>query len=54
MNNNEKILFNRLLLVLADLNSNIDAETAELIIYDLSKTSGKSQNEICEMIDHLI
>lgn len=54
MSNNEKILFNRLLWVLADLNSEIDAETAEMIFYDLSKVSGKSQSEISEMLNNVI
>lgn len=54
MSNNEKILFNRLLWVLADLNSEIDAETAEMIFHDLSKVSGKSQSEISEMLESVI
>jgi hypothetical protein len=51
---NEKILFHRLLWVLSDRNSELDAETIELILHDLAKTSGKSQNEIIQMIDLVI
>lgn len=54
MSENEKILFNRLLWVLADLNSQLDAETAEMIFHDLSKVSGKSQNEIISMLSNVI
>jgi hypothetical protein len=53
MTNNETILINRLLWVLADLNSSLDAETAELIFSDLCKVTGKTQNEIAKMLDEV-
>jgi hypothetical protein len=54
MTENEKILFHRLMFVLADLNSQLDAETAELVFHDLSKASGKSQGEIVSMLSNVI
>ena len=53
MQTNEKILIHRLLWVLADSNSNLDAETAELILWDLCKVTGKTQNQISAMIEEL-
>jgi hypothetical protein len=50
---NEQILINRLLWLLTDLNSNIDAESAELIFYDLQKVTGKSQTEISQWLEHI-
>ena len=54
MTQNEQILVNRLLWVLADLNSSIDVETAEMIFHDLSKVTGKSQTEIAKMLEEVI
>ena len=51
---NEQILINRLLWVLQDLNSSIDAETAEMIFYDLSRVTGKTQAEIAKMLEEVI
>jgi hypothetical protein len=53
MTTNEQILFNRLLFVLADLNSQLDAETAEMIFHDLAKVSGKPQTEIAQMLEQI-
>lgn len=53
MSKTEQILFNRLLFVLADLNSQIDPETAELIFHDLSTVSGKPQTEIAQMLEQI-
>jgi hypothetical protein len=51
MTDNENILINRLLSVLSDLNTSLDAEMAELIIHDLCKVTGKTQNEISKLIE---
>jgi hypothetical protein len=53
MQNNETILFNRLLWLLQDLNSQLDSETIELIFHDLSRVSGKNQNEIAKMLEDI-
>ena len=53
MTNNETILFNRLLAVLADLNNTLDAEAVELIFSDLCKVSGKTQNEIAKLLEEM-
>lgn len=53
MTTNEQILFNRLLFVLSDLNSDLDAETAEMIFHDLAKVSGKPQTEIAQMLEQI-
>jgi hypothetical protein len=51
---NENILINRLLWLLTDLNSSIDAESAELIFHDLQRVTGKSQTEISKWLEHII
>jgi hypothetical protein len=53
MTNSEQILFNRLLWVVTDLNSILDAETVELIFYDLARACGKSQTEIAQMTENI-
>lgn len=53
MQSNEQILIHRLLWILADKNSQLDAETAELIFFDLSKVMNKSQNEISKIIEEM-
>lgn len=50
---NESILINRLLWLLTDLNSHIDAESAELIFHDLQRVTGKSQTEIAKWLEHI-
>ncbi len=51
MTNNENILIHRLLSVLNDLNTSLDAEMAELIIHDLCQVTGKTQNEIAALLE---
>jgi tRNA A37 methylthiotransferase MiaB len=53
MPTNENILIHRLLSVLTDLNNSLDAEAAELIIHDICKVTGKTQNEVAAMLNEV-
>ncbi len=53
MQTNEQILIHRLLWILVDQNSQLDAETTELIFHDLQRVTGKTQNQIAKMLEEI-